>query len=517
MDYKCFREIQPERAIQGNFASGQLNFKFNVDGKNAWNPSKSYIKIKMEIKKGDDSRLESEFGVGLNMFVCDNLFQQIGMRINGKCVSRWNDYIAQCSSIKHRLTKDLNERESMLSTTNYAQIDLDDRINDICRDGFTQKISHRYVGLNELGFEPAVNQYSLAIANNRLSIVANGGDDIPDLNTIFVIGDYIRFLNNAGGTQYERIIAIGANTVDFEAGSITANKVNDTLGNGLVAFRTIRQTEDSSKSQRAEDIELLWKPPIGFFDINDEICGDFHLELTPHAEGIWQKYAIESINDIAPGNTALTFKIEIKSIQMYLYTHVSPSSISGQKSYTYTDIICNSQNLTTSSLTSKVFNINPRNHSLTLCFQESSVGDDTRYSRSKFKIQNDEELNLVRYYIQMDGITIPDPIPSLAKLESTSSLTSGINNMTQRFYENYMYTDFREHNLKYPTLRDWFDAGIFFHHPWGTGYKKSGQCLVYTNFSQPFTTNPQILLFDHYYKTLSINIANGDVSSVNVN
>ncbi len=519
MDYKYFRELKPERAIQGNFASGQLNFKFNVDGKNAWNPSRSYLKIKMKITRGDDTRLDSVFGVGLNMYACDNLFQQLDMRINGKSVSRWNDYVAQCSAIKHRLIKDLNERESILSTTNYAQVDVEDRINDICKDGFTQKINHEYIPMNEFGFEAIAHTYSLDLANQRL-IFANGGSaiNIPDVRTVFSVGDYVRFINNVAETQYERVIEVLVDRITFEPGTFAANKAAVALEVGRVATRRIRCKEDTSKSQRAEDIELIWRPPLGFFDINDELCGNYHFELTPHPESVWQKYVIETkLANKIPGDTNLTYKVEISDIGMYLYTHVTQSAISGQKKYEYTDIICNSQNLTTNSLTSKVFNINPRNHSLTLCFQESSAGDDTRYSRSKFKIQNNEELNLVRYYIQMDGITLPNPIPSTKKLESVSRNTLGINNMTQRFYENYLYTDYREHNLKYEDLNSWFNAGIFFHHPWGSGYKKSGQCLVYTNFSAPFTTNPQILLFDHYYKTLSLNMANGEVSSVNVN
>jgi hypothetical protein len=78
---------------------------------------------------------------------------------------------------------------------------------------------------------------------------------------------------------------------------------------------------------------------------------------------------------------------------------------------------------------------------------------------------------------------------------------------------------------KKETMKQWLDAGIYFHYKWGTGYRKSDTVMVYSNFSKQFDNilpaivprNPQILLFDHHLKTLSMNVSNGKVISISVN
>ena len=506
MEYKYYREIQPERALQGNFASGQINYKFKMDERSRWDPSRSYIKIKMKIRKGDDSRVDKAFGLAPNMYCADNLFQQLDMRLNGVIVSEWNDYVAQCASLKNRLFKDLNERESQLSSINYAQIDIEDRINEIASDGFKYRKYASKDAASVIGFDVATpNQFAISVAN-VLTFTANGGAGIPNTDTIFKLGDIIQYPgNNAAPIQAEVIIVNAGPTMTIRSSSNT----QIVLGATDLADATFFRIRDKEDSQQADDIEIIWKPPLGFFDIQDELCGDYKLELTPHAEGVWQKYAVESITNRAVGTTATTFKIDITEMNMYIWTCVYASPISGEKSYTYTDIKCSSQNLTTNSLSSKIFNVHTKNHSLTLAYQEAGAGDDIRFSRSKFKIANEEELNMVRYYIQKDGITLPDPIPRLQK-----DSVGGVNKMTQRYYENFAYSHADRALLKKEDLRDWFKAGIYFHYKWGKGYKKSDQVSVYSNFSAAFTTNPQILLFDHYHCNISMKVVNGEVVDV---
>ncbi len=533
MKYKYFRELQPERAIQGNFASGQINYKWTMDDNSTWNPSKSYIKIKMKITKGDGTRLDKAFGIAPNMYCADNIFQQMDMRINGVIVSQWNDYVAQCASLKNRLYKDMNERQALMSSVNYSKIDLVDRLAQVSSDGFKEKDvvwrkgailaaaagSGRTLDFLDLA---TPNQVQIT-ATNRLIFTENAGNKIPDMSKYFAIGDFI-YIND--GAENNRIVT----------GYETINKRNDTLivsGAALTAViagdlvAQIRIHDEYyperlySNSEQANDIEIIWKPPLGFFDIDDKMGGAYKLELTPHTEGVWQKHAVEGITNrevrlLTQVADATKFSVDITEINMYLCVYVGYGSASGTKSYTYSDIRCNSQNLTTNSLTSKIFNVHPNNHSLTLAYQDSAVGDDIRLSRSKFKIVDEQELNLVRYYIQKDGITLPDPIPRLDVNQNT-----GVNKFHQRYYENLQYSGAYENLRKHETMKEWIDAGIYFHYKWGEGYKKSDQVMVYSNFSKAFkgeteaiNRNPQILLFDHYWCHLSLNVSGGKVIGV---
>lgn len=538
MNYKTFREVQPERGIHGNFASGQINYRWKTEDNTAWVPAQSYIKIKMNILGPAGVRPTTIHDFALNMMACDNLFQQIELRVNGVKVSEWNDYVAQCAALKCRLNCDVNKRQSLLSTVNYTKIDMIDRQSQMCADGYNSKDTvirrgaayapHANSG-RTLDFLDLVtpNQVQFVIADQTIRFTANGGARIPDMSKYFSIGDYL-YLND-GAEASTQVVGFSSlvsqnDTIVTAAGAVTNN-----LGPvNLVAQVRIHYgyyiDRRYSGTVQNNQIELIWRPPLGFFDIASEVSGDFKLELTPHAEGVWQKYAVESLIDSIE---AANFSIEITEMNLYKWTHIHPSPINDQQTFVYTDIRCSTQNLTTKSLTSNIFNVHPNNHSLTLAFQDSSAGDDTRYSRSKFKIVNDQELQIKKFYIQMDGITLPDPPDSL-ELDPAG----GINDLYQRYVENFHYSGaYNSGMTKYETMEEWKRAGVYFHFKWGAGYKKSGTVAVYTNFDQrnivnqvpkldwlgetnALLRNPNILLFDHYYNTISMKVKDGELISI---
>lgn len=533
MDYKFFREIQPERGIHGNFASGQINYRWKTASNTAWVPSQSYVKIKMVLSREDGTQLQEEDDVGLNMMVCDQLFQQIDMRINGVLVSEWNDYIAQCAALKCRMKCDMSTRQSLLSSVNYTKIDLIDRIAQTASDGRIHKDTVWNKGEplaaaagsgTELNFMDLAtpHQFEFDAANDQVIFTPNGSpESIPDMMKYFSVGDYI-YLND--GAEISTFI------VGFEStNSMNDTLVVDTLNNNLGPANLTDEVRIHDRyyidrrytnSVQNKQFELIWRPPIGFFDIATEVSGDFKFELTPNPEGVWQRYAVESLREnMVPGDD---YNIEVTEANMYLWTHVHPGPISDQQTFVYTDIRCSSQNLTTKSLTSKVFNIHPYNHSLTIAWQDSACTNDTRYSRAKFKIVGDQELDIKRFYIQMDGITLPDPLPA-PTLDPDAA--SAINELYQRYVENFHYSGAINSGMtKFETMEEWMRAGIYFHYKWGSGYKKTGQANVYSNFNQtdepdwlgePGTyRNPQILLFDHYYCTLKMVVKDGELINI---
>ncbi|MCP5019383.1 MAG: fibronectin type III domain-containing protein [Ketobacter sp.] len=538
MNYKTFREVQPERGIHGNFASGQINYVWKTAENTAWVPAQSYFRIKLKLSAGvNDAKPTISDDVALNMMAADNLFQQIELRVNGVKVSEWGDYVAQCAALKCRLHCDMNNRQSLLSSINYTKIDMLDRQAQLCSDGWNQKntvfrpgpslpanaASGTVLDFLDMG---TPNMVQFVAAENTIIFSANGGERIPDMMKYFAIGDFIYFND-------------GVEAANLVTGFRTAVSQNDTIVVGAVANNLgpanyVAQVRIHDKyyidrrysnTEQNSEIELIWRPPIGFFDIASEVSGSYKLELSPLPRGVWEKYVVESLDsNLEPG---VDYEVEITEMNLYLWTHVHPRPINESPTFVYTDIRCNSQNLTTKSLTSTVFNVHPNNHSLTVAYQDSAVGDDTRYSRSKFKITNDQELQIKRYYIQMDGITLPDPLPSL-ELEPAE----GINILYQRYVENFHYSGAYSSGMKkFETMEEWKKAGIFFHYKWGTGYKKSGTAIVYSNFDQrnvenqvpkldwlgeanAVLRNPQILLFDHYYCTVSMNIKDGELISI---
>ena len=539
MDYHYYREVQSERAINANFAAGQINYKWCCEGNSTFNPHKSYMRLVMKITKADGSKLDRDFGLAPNMFTCDNLFQQLEMRINGVCVSQMNDYVAQCSAIKHRLYDDMDVRESRMSDVNYSRSSLTYRINQVSQDGF--KSLNTSGNLSIIDFpdrsgvtviinddnndqerleittaDPNVIQYTNKAGNLAGSVdlteiglkprdiveLRGFGAAYPDeLSTDAIRAEVIEVIADGDGT---RII------VDRPLPPIDVTSPDSLIN--TQKWKIIIVMPESEASQRANEFELIWRPPLGFFDIDDDICGNYKFELTPFPDGTWQRYAVESLDDKLSDD----FIVEISAMDLHLWTHVRPSAISGSRSYHYTDIMCKSQNLTTASLACKLFSCHDNNHSLTIAYQDGDSGNNITKSRSKFKLDSDEQNNLVRYYIQKDGITLPDPIPSLLKQEDELGFTeNGINKMNQRYYENFQYSGVDL--TRKEELCDWFEAGPYFHYKWGKGYKRSNQVNVYSNFSAlSLEQSPQLLLFDHYHCSLKINMANGRVTDIQV-
>jgi len=544
MNYKYYREIQSERAIQGNFSSSEILFKWNLGDNTCWNPSKSFVKFRAKLTKGDGTSVDVDFGIAPNMYLCDSFFQQIKQTINSCCVGELNDYVSQCSALRNRMYKSENERESLLSSVNYSQIYLNSRLQQTALDGFINKEGSWRKNIDD---QPNINSgieiaelVNLVNINVRLNdgagddrnydpnnppennpyfvftAVNNGVNLLPDLTKVFSVGETLYITNPVVGEIVAKVA--GYRTV-FIPGVITSNNNaiiidQDLNGANIGALGIIIRRHyiyylqaNTAPTRRLNSMELIWKPALGFWNINSWLSGngDYCLRLNPHTSSELQKYAVEGLYDRLVGNDAENFKFEITQMKMYLYTHVG-RQINVSQTFTYEDIYCNSQNLTTNSLTSKIFHLHENNIGLTLAFQDPDVGDDIRYSRSKFVVHGNEQNNLKRYYIMKDGITLPDPIPEVQDNE-------GIFQITQRYYENYGYSDTFMLD-KVETLKQWLDAGLYLHYEYGKGSYKSTGAQVYSQFSaltQPF---PQMLLFDHYLLNCNISVSNGKITSV---
>lgn len=538
MNYNRYREIQPERSIHNDFGSGEINLKFDLNGQNRWNPSKSYIKFRIKILKGNGEPLDTNYGIAPNMFICDNIFQQIDLRVNGVKVSECNDYIAQCSTLKHRLYSDMNKRDTLLSSVNYSKIDLSDRINQVSSDGFSNLNSGmevRFIELKQNNGTAILTTEEIRILAGSLNVLdyrnagggANGAIDLTETN--LKVGDMILMKGFTaavlGLIPYFRatITNIAAKSITLDR-SFPSNIVSEDILTNKIFHIPVNY--NSVQSQRSNDITLIWTPHIGFFDINDELCGNYKLELTPHIEGVWQKYALEGLtnreilskNEVFSHDNIDKVHVSMISMNMYIWESITSSPYSGTKSHTYSDMTCTSQNLTTGSLSNMLFYVNPKNHSVSISYQDSGSGDNITLSRSKFKIVNNQQNNLVRFYIKKDGLLYPNHIPNIQKIENgviDNSNISGIDSMTQQYYENFIYSNGDDTLLRKEKLSEWYDCGIFFHYKTGIGRSKSNLVSVYSNFSSAFLPiNPQILLFDHYSCTINMTVVNGKLTKI---
>ena len=79
----CYDQVSASRDVAGtNFPNGQINYKFQHASTKWWIPSKSYIRTRMSITKGDGSPLTTADDIAPAMNITPCLFQSMEFRIS---------------------------------------------------------------------------------------------------------------------------------------------------------------------------------------------------------------------------------------------------------------------------------------------------------------------------------------------------------------------------------------------------------------------------------------------------
>lgn len=516
MNYKYYREIQPERSIEENFSIGQINYRFKVCGNESWIPAKSYLLMDVKLTNGNNSVVNQLQGYSFNMCPCDNVFQQMYMKYNGKKVSEINDYVAPIAALKKRLYKSKTRINSSNGDLEYTNTYLENRQLQLVNAG--NKVLNGSVllgGLTGLGFN-AADTYSITQAG-LITFTANDAANapIPDLRTLFAVGDVVIF---AQDNTPSALTIQDINTAADPQQLITAgSEVNPAIANLAITDANFRLLRKGKQSLNTADTQIVWRPPLGFFDIQEELCGDFHMELTPHSINQWQKYIIESYINKTVGNAANNYKVTINSVNLYIYTKVNPSPLSGSITCKFPEISVSSQAILTSSLTSLIYHLKDKNFMISWGAQDQAAGDDTQLSRSKLKIRRNQEQNLVRWYVKYQGVVIPSPIPS-------AEISNAKNKLLNHYKQYLAFNDASDLLSEHESMREWLDAGMVFNYCIKKGKGISNELHIYTQYSKDFKSfdanissiTPNLLLFDHSMEGFTVNCSGGEASSISV-
>ncbi len=507
--YANYTQISPERDVTANgFSKGQINFKMNMDSMSRWNPYHSYLRMRVRLSKIDDTPLDENDGIAPGMFQGDTFWQQQNIQCNGVKVSEIDDYVAQVSALKQRYAIPETRRKEFLSQTNFAQARFRDRQKEVMGEGYRQINSsvEQFTNLAQDDATFVLSTEEIRVLVGDLFTIeyrqaADGGIGAVDLTeSVLKIGDKIR-LNNVTNPNYTgNITAIGVNTITLDR-AMALFAAEDILANKIL-YESVDLVE-SEQSRRVKDYELCYRPCLGAFSINSFMGGNWKLELTPHTNLRFQRYAIESLVDKTP---AVDYKLEVIDLQLYIYKGMASSPKNGMESYDFTEIRCQAQTITSASLLNKAFVVNNNSHTFTIAYQKPDSGDRTDFSKTKFRMLNDYEKRITRYQLRIGGETLPTPLPQID--------TDPANNRdfaTQQYYEtqHYLGSIF----LDEPEgLDSWFERGPFYSYVLPKKLN-SGANRLYV--SQEFAIAPPesflLLVFDHYYKNFQLQYENGIV------
>ncbi len=548
--YSYYNQVQSERDITStNFTKGQINFKWDAQGNMRFHPAKSYFRIRLKFNNTTGNApnqvtrpLKPGLGIAPNMYIMDNLFQQMKVRINGKVVSEVTDYVPQIAALKRRIQQSEVRNDTLSKHMELSHGNFWERQNEVIYDGIDNSrliqvgdslsrpghTDEDHIAVGAFGSPiPELYESKVTIANNINGPITLTESRFP-ISAIFRPGESI-FVEAAGIGAHVGVINDLA-----DGGTITLVNASGQPGGNAAELYTpahirrcpLTRNVVTQRARQAEYIELIWRPCMGFWQIEDYVSGRLHFELTPVVESSFKNYAIETLLKLTDAQLG-EFNFEVVSMLLYAYTGYTKTPYSGTKEYHMQECMMQSQNLTTGTLTNKIFHVDERTTALTLAMQQGDAGFDTRFSRTKFKIRNDAESRLSRYYIQYKGIMLPSVIPDP---ESKIDGKTQIDYSTQNYYESLHYSGAYQ-KVNPESILTWKEKGPFYHYEWPMLGSTSTEVCVSTQFdfswtgvdagqASPFigtilVDKPQICLFNHYNTKFSLSISDGVVKSVN--
>lgn len=513
-----------------NFSNGTINFKFSNSGVRRWIPSKSYLRARIQLTKGNDvngsAPLDVAFGAAPNMGLCSNMFQSAEFRINDKVVSRVGDFISQVDALDTRLTKSRSWLQSVGESSNWWSESQSLRLAEVASDGKVVKNTtpvlpaETVTNRAAIGFD-ALNTIAYNASTGVVTFAAGGGAVPPNTNVAFAVGDYFILKGGAVGLNVKlEVLAVNANltmTVRADIGSdINAAAINFDRARPNVSV--------APDSRQVGSFETIWQPPLSIFKVDQALpCGDYELVLNPQTYQSFQKRAIESVLgaasiDSAPTVGGLASQIKVKIVDMYLYC----AFVDGPRVDDITYLLdlqqtrCQADVINNSSFGQKNFDVSPSTRALTLAYQDSRIGENTALSPAKFKSYENvatpstsQELKLNRMYLNYAGQNLPAP-------DADPQFVAGLDYTTQRYTATQLYSGAYYDTGGCETLQEFHERGPYYHFNIPRDATDNSTRVTCHQGFQAGTdvTNMRVLLFDHSSQVCRVTIRDGRVTSV---
>lgn len=499
-----------------NFPNGAIHFRFQTSGQKWWIPSRSYIRVRCKLTKADGTtQLLKDDNIAPNMGLCASLFQSAEFRINDKTVSRISDFMPQVDAIETRLSKSKAHLEGIGAASNLWDVDFAKRQSIVTGDAvYNPNVVSSRTSRTQLGFDAATNTVAIAADTGVLTFAANGGTALPN-PLPFQAGDEIEIVVGQGVGTVRYVVSNVINATTLQLNNLQTIAV---AGAGL-PFTRIRQAS-SNEARGVSEFELTWTPPLSIFKIGHALPSmKAELVLNPQTASVYQKYAIQSIGaDKVPG-TDYAFSVE----QMYFYCN----TVEGPRADDITYLLdleqtnCQSEQFSTTprSFQQTNFDVSPSTYALTVAYQDTRSGNDTRNSASIYKVDNDartsssEELKLNRFFINYAGQNLPAP-------DADPNFTPTVDYTTQRYVESQIYSGAMFDTGGGEDIQTYHNRGAYYYFAWPRdGTDRSTRVNVHNQFNiadgaPNNTTNMRLLLFSHSKQVARVRVQDGRVVDV---
>jgi hypothetical protein len=489
--------------------------------------------MEIQLTNNADVALKVEDNIAPAMNMASLAFNNMRFLMGSKEVCATSNDVAEVSMLKHRLNMSRSWLESVGRETNFMHSTFTERRNQVISDGYSllPGLAPQFEGYLSWGtvVDNTADTIVYANANSRFTLTDNAG---ADLVITLAVGDYIYATVN-GITKIVRVTAQAGLTfdVDYDFGD-NADPQGGGLNWNFFNITKILNVDAIDKGRQVSRFKLAWRPCLSIFDYNGGIPGGIscRLIMNPHPLNVFRKNMIESIVANKVDGAGNDFRLEIKDL--YLKRCVCKGERVDDDSF-YLDleeIRCQRNQLTTRS-TLLTREVAASTNAITIAFQDQAATTNTLFSRTTFKVRDDVELALERYYIEYGGLKEPRDDGNFGGVTgglgyqeySSVGPVLGKDIMVEFYNRNLIDIGAMYDNGGAENLREWRQRGIYLYHPFlRDGSSRSTVCKILYSFNNTAYTalgnnQPVLLLFNHYTKAVQINIRNGKLAELSVN
>jgi len=545
-----------------NFAKGDIRLPFLVAGNRWWIPSKSYIRLRCKVTRGDGSPIRHTDEVAPTLGFAASLFQSAEFQIRGVTVSRLTDFVPQVDQFVKRTTLSNSWMETAGESMDYQAASFDERLKNwqlpVHVGGLVQTY---HMNAMDLAKNPLTND---AIANWEVDMQLNGAAHELSLSQVI----------NPGTTTFHEDPLLPGDRVFFNGGGVDANCFAVTIvrpipnavtglfegryvvcgddaitagGAALTAFSDLRVERDvAARSEKidATTFEVVWQPPLSIFGLSHALpsmsCelilkgrpgtqyGTAAINSRPATE--FEPAAAPLTIQAPPGGNANAFMLTVDSIFLYTYQVESDRLEDGVFLLDLEEPNCSSQILQQAAgLQMKQFIVPPSTYQLGVAFQATDAGVNTsvpigylgyhQRTGAAAPFQYFSHTQITRMFLQYSNMTFPQPDmdPTYAMFPTSSSTAGEFKNYnTQRYLETQIATGALWMPGGCEPIQKWWDKGVIDVFPTLRDPVDRSTNVVVNAYFSAAPPNATCLLFSMCRKVATIRVANGSVQEVDV-
>jgi len=511
------------------FGNQDIRIPFQVAGNRWWVPSKSYVRIRVRIRRqGGVASLTNLVAPQQDFASC--LFQSCEFAIRGVTVSRLANYVTQVSQYQQRTKQSKATLDCVndgMGPNEHSWERRRQSVSLIPTTGIVDVETIDAVALRDVA--------NVAVTVDRAASLADGtsiwtfAGHKGSLDNFVNVGDTVIAPDGAEGVAF----VVAANALTVRGGLIAADGGGVAYPAGATFLR--RNLGDRVVQVGADVFDVLWQPPLSIFGIDHALPSmACELVLKGWPDPIYSRAAlasrpgslgIEPTDQLVIGRGAGQYDVSVESLFFFSYQVVSDRMSDGSFFLDLEDTNCIAVNYPVSdSLQQLQFMVHPSTFQLGFALQDARAGTTTQYPLAHLGYFDTtgaggvvkSAFDLERMFIQYANMTFPQPD---VQQQYTNDALSRTNQLRQQWLETQLATNQMFTPGGCETFRDWMNNGpLYVYQTQRDGTDRSSNVQVnckLANLHGPAGAfNINALLFSVSRRAVTIHVSNGAVTEV---